>query len=403
MTTYTNTFGGDTVYPSSISYLAYALTANTTFVWPIESNTNLPAIARIMDVTPSGAGLSIIMPDATQVGVGMSTLFVNKGSDTFTIKNASGTSLFTCVQGSAWYLYLTNNTTTNGTWNAFQYGASSSVANAAGLAGYGLVAIGATLNQTMPVSTLNGDYTVGDSDRSKAFVWQGGAGTLTLPLTSTIDANWFIHFRNDGTGALTIDCQGGDLINDSGSLSTDYADSSIIVCDGTNFYTIGLSGGAAASSFSYISIDLTGLSGEYTLSGGQLGYTAYLFSGALGGAINIVVPATVQPYWIDNQATGNTLDVGVDSQAVPVAVTSGERAILYCDGTNVLDADTSSMATPVAIADGGTGAANAANARTNLGGTATGVALFTAASAAAARTAIGSPSNNEAIAYALAL
>lgn len=401
--TYTSVFGGDTVYPSSISYLAYSLTANTTFVWPIESNTSLPAIARIMDVTPTLAALSITMPDATQVGVGMSTLFVNKGSETFTIKNASGTPLFTCVQGSAWYLYLTDNTTTDGTWNTFQYGAASSVANAAGLAGYGLVAIGATLNQTMPVTTLNNDYGVGDSDRTQAFIWQGGAGTLTLPLAATVDANWFIHFRNDGSGTLTIDCQGGDLINDSGSLSTDFGDSSIIVCDGTNFYTIGLSGGAAASSFSYTAIDLTGLSGEYTLAGGELGYTAYKFSGALGGPVNIIVPATVQQYWIDNQATGNTLDVGVDSQAVPVAVTSGERAILYCDGTEVLDADTSNISTPIAIADGGTGAATAANARTNLGGTATGVALFTAASAAAARTAISAPSNDEAIAYALAL
>ena len=401
--TYTATFGGDTVYPSQISYLAYALTANTTFVWPIESNTQLPAIARIMDVTPTVAALSITMPDATQVGVGMSTLFVNRGTDTFTIKNASGTPLFTCVQGSAWYLYLTDNTTTNGTWNVFQYGASSSVANAAGLAGYGLVAIGATLNQTITVSTLNNDYGVGDNDRTKAFIWQGGAGTLTLPLAADVDTDWFIHFRNDGSGALTIDCQGGDLINDAGSLSTDYGDSSIIVCDGTNFYTIGLSGGAAASSFSYTAIDLAGLSGEYTLSGGELGYTAYLFTGALGGAVNIVVPATVQAYWIDNQCTGNTLDVGVDSQAVPVAVTSGERAILYCDGTNVLDADTASIATPIAIADGGTGAANAANARTNLGGTATGVAVFVAANAAAARTAIVSPSQNEAIAYALSL
>jgi hypothetical protein len=43
----------------------------------------------------------------------------------------------------------------------------------------------------------------------------------------------------------------------------------------------------------------------------------------------------------------------------------------------------------VPLSAGGTGAANAADARTNLGGTATGVAVFTAADAAAARTAIG--------------
>jgi hypothetical protein len=46
------------------------------------------------------------------------------------------------------------------------------------------------------------------------------------------------------------------------------------------------------------------------------------------------------------------------------------------------------------ISAGGTGAANAADARTNLGGTATGVAVFTAADAAAARTAISISATN---------
>jgi hypothetical protein len=46
------------------------------------------------------------------------------------------------------------------------------------------------------------------------------------------------------------------------------------------------------------------------------------------------------------------------------------------------------------ISAGGTGAANAADARTNLGGTATGVAVFMAADAAAARTAIGISATN---------
>ncbi len=45
--------------------------------------------------------------------------------------------------------------------------------------------------------------------------------------------------------------------------------------------------------------------------------------------------------------------------------------------------------TALAIADGGTGATTAAAARTSLGGTVTGVALFTAADAAAGRTALG--------------
>jgi hypothetical protein len=47
------------------------------------------------------------------------------------------------------------------------------------------------------------------------------------------------------------------------------------------------------------------------------------------------------------------------------------------------------VAVPISVSDGGTGATTAGNALINLGGTATGIAIFTAASQAAAQVAIG--------------
>ena len=55
MTSYSQVFGGNTIFPSDVSYLALALTSNTTLQWPLEAATGSNIVARIIDVTPTGA------------------------------------------------------------------------------------------------------------------------------------------------------------------------------------------------------------------------------------------------------------------------------------------------------------------------------------------------------------
>lgn len=116
-----------------------------------------------------------------------------------------------------------------------------------------------------------------------------------------------------------------------------------------------------------------------------------MFNGTLTGNRDIIVPASVQQYWVSNQTSGSfTLGVRTSSQASPgITVSSGARAIFYCDGTNVVDADTSTVSFPISIAQGGTGSTTASGARTNLGATTVGDAVFTASSTTAAQIALG--------------
>lgn len=398
MSVYTQVFGGSTIYPSDVSYLALALTADTTLQWPLEAATGNNLVASIIDVTPSGA-YSIIMPPANQTGVGQTVLFNNLGPSTITIKDADGGTIASILQGTQWQLYLTDNSTYAGSWRTYQMGASTAQAQASALAGYGLTATGATLSQSTPVTLFNNDYTAGIADRAKAFVWTGGLGTFTLPSASAVGDNWFVSVRNGGTGNLTIDPVGLETINDDTSLVLVPGDSVTIVTDGINWYTLGL-GQSAVFAFDYTSINVAGLSGDYTLSGSELNRIAYQFTGALAGNIEIVVPKTTQQYWIYNNTTGGsyTLRVKTNTQTPGVIVARGARAILYCDGNTVVNAETGGIATPVAISDGGTGATTANAALINLGGTATGIGIFTAASTSAARTALaaaGSGANSD--------
>ena len=46
--------------------------------------------------------------------------------------------------------------------------------------------------------SINSNYTILPAARSSFYVWNGGAGTLTLPLAGTVGNNWFVIVRNNG-------------------------------------------------------------------------------------------------------------------------------------------------------------------------------------------------------------
>lgn len=385
---FTETFGGTTIYPSDVSYRAISLSANQTLAWPLEVATSSNVVAQIMDVTPSAGGFTITMPPANEASPGETALFFNAGSFNFTVADNAGNTIVAITPGLAYQIYLRTNTTVAGTWRTTQFGAGTSSATAGSLVGAGIKAINTTLNQSMAVTSLSVNYTAGAADRSAAFLWTGGAGTITLPAASTVGNDWFFHIRNGGTGAISLATTGGELINGTATVDFNPGDSAIIVCDGTGYFTIGF-GQAPEFLFDYVSIDLTSQSSPYTLAGSNLNRIAYQFSGTLTTNMQIIVPATIQQYWVGNFTTGGSYTLTVKTSAgTGVVVPRDARAILYCNGTNVVTADTGGISIPILVSQGGTGATNASSARTNLGATSIGNALFIAVDEATARNAI---------------
>lgn len=376
---YTQIFGGTTIFPSDVSYLPLALTGNVELDWPLDASGTLTPVARIIDITPTGA-FSITMPPADETGPGQTVLFNNLGPSTVTVLTNTGATIISLGAGEQWQIYLTDNSTAAGTWRSFRYGAATAQAQASALAGQGLVATGSTLAQQYPVTEFNSNFTAGTANRAATLVWTGGGGTLTLPAASAAGSGWFINLRNSGSGALTVDPNGSETINGAAALVLQPEDSAVAISNGTGWYTVGL-GQDAVFAFDYTSIDLTGETSPYTLSGAELNRIAYKFVGTLTANMEIVVPATIQQYWVDNGTAGSfTLGLRTPSQVSPANVAQGSRSILYSDGSGVVDADTAGIAVPIAVSDGGTGATTAGAALVNLGGTADGIAIFTAAS-----------------------
>jgi len=237
---YNSPFTGNVVQPTDVSYRAITLSANTQLEWPINGNATDDVAARIMQVTASSGGLSLYMPPANQASVGQDALIRNIGGTTFTVKDYEGVNTIVSIAaGESKYIYITTNANEQGTWGIIAFGVGTSNADAATLAGYGLLASGATLNQSHPTTSLVTGYTFVAADRAQTYVWTGGVATAILPAVSVVGNNWFTLFKNNGSGAVTISASGGQLIDGAVSKTFNPTESAFIICTGTDYITVG--------------------------------------------------------------------------------------------------------------------------------------------------------------------
>lgn len=335
-------FTGDVIQPTDVSYRGFTIAENTTLDWPINGNATDNYAARIMNVTASAGSLTLRMPPANQVSVGEDSLVRNVGANTFTLADNDGNTIISIAAGESKYVYITNNSTTAGTWGNIAFGVGSSSADAATLAGYGLKAVSTTLNSALNVTTFSTDYTALTTDRASTQVWTGGSGTLTLTSAATLGDDWFILVRNSGTGTLTVDAPGAELINGTAAIILQPSDSCIVCCSGTAFYTVGL-GQAAQFNFTQLTKNVT--SGTVVLTPSEASNVIQKYTGSMTGNVTVQLPQTVQVYYITNQTDGGglgysiTFTTGVGG-AFTATVTAGNQVILLCDSVNLYNAST---------------------------------------------------------------
>ena len=356
---YNSPFTGNVVQPTDVSYRRIILTTDLQLEWPINGTTTDDAAARIMEVSTTDTANELWMPPANQASVGQDALIRNVGSVAITVKTFGGASTIVTVNaGEAQYIYITANPTTSGTWGIIAYGIGSSGADAATLAGYGLIAIGQTLNQSQPVTNFSSNFTAVFSDLANAYVWTGGAGTLTLTAASTLGNSWFMLVRNSGTGALTVTGSGGNTINGSTSIALQPTDSCIIVCSGTTFYTVGL-GKSTLFAFTQLTKNVT--TGTYTLTASEAANVVQKYTGTLTGNVTIIVPPTVQVYYIQNATVGGASNYSItlttNTGGSSATIASNQQATLSCDSVNLVNANTVlAGSSSIGLVDGTVGA-----------------------------------------------
>lgn len=352
---YNSPFTGNVVQPTDVAYRAITLSANLQLEWPINGNATDDYAARIMEVTATAGGLRLDMPPANQASVGNDALIRNVGGTTFTVADYDGNTIVSVAAGEAKYIYIETNPDEAGTWGVIAFGVGTSNVDASTLAGYGLLASDNTLNQSHPVTTIASNYSVTAVDRAQTLVWTGGAGTFTLASAAVVGNNWFTLVRNGGTGTLAVSPTGGELINDNASLDLQPSDSCFIVSSGTAFYSIGI---GQSTEFNFTQLTKAVTTGSYTLTSVEAANVIQKYTGTLTNNVTIVLPQTIQVYYITNQTDGTgsnftiTFTTSVSGGGTAI-VPAGQQVILLCDSVNLLNASTIAAGTSnLSIANG---------------------------------------------------
>jgi hypothetical protein len=287
--------------------------------------------------------------------VGNDALIRNIGANTFTVKDYAGTNTIVSVAaGESKYIYITDNSTAQGSWGIIAFGTGTSSADATTLAGYGLVASGVTLNQSHPSAAITTSSTFAATDRAQTRVWGSGAGTATLPAAATLGNNWFTLFKNNGTGSFIISCSGAELIDGNSTKTFNPTESAFIVCTGTAYVTVGY---GVSSQFTFTSLTKSVTGGSVLLTNNEAANNIQEYVGTLTSNVTVTFPPIVNLYVISNQLVDGgfsfTITTGLGTTAV---IPPGQQATLICDGINFLNANTTQAgASAVSLLDGTVG------------------------------------------------
>jgi hypothetical protein len=341
MPIYTSPFTGDVVQPTDVSYYALSFSTNTQLVWPAVVNGQQVPASRIMDCVATLGNLNILLPDASQGALGTDILLRNLGLNDFVVTDATGEQSVLVAVGKSRYFYLTDNTSVGGTWANVEFAAGTSYADAATLQGAGLTTVSGKLATTQNIVNVSITPVINDASRAATFVWNSGAGAFVLPAISTLSTGWYIGFRNNGTGSLTITPQGSTQINGQSSIVANPGDSGFIIYDfsASTFVTVGLTA-AANVTFTSATYDVDSIPGNsfslVTYAPIIQNYIAQ--TGSRTETLTVTLPATTQIYILIN-ATGHS-DYDIEfvvegSMSPPLVVGTGNIATVLSDGQNL--------------------------------------------------------------------
>ena len=176
------------------------------------------------------------------------------------------------------------------------------------------------------VLSKSANYTAVLADKG-AFISCTGTFTLSLTAAATLGAGWHCYVRNDGSGFVTLDPNGTETLDGLTTQTLDPRETTMIVCDGTNFKTV-----------SHVHFPIViARSSNYTAAVDDLGV---LFNFTTSPTLSLLAAATLGNGWYCYARNNGTGIVTIDPNgtetidgSTTITLFPGASCVIICDGS----------------------------------------------------------------------
>jgi len=222
--------------------------------------TALPALDRLSatfkaDVdTFFGTRMPAFVTEANTVAAAMNLNSTNDTSAS-SVAVGLGAKSFTVTTGKSFVggMYLAIASTaapsTNSMWGqvtSYNSGTGALVMNIISIIGSGTIASwtisqsggGVGLINTLVRSARTGNTILSGADRQTQIDITSGTFSQTFTAAATLGSGWFCYIRNNGTGVITLDPDGAELIDSAATVTLAPGFRAIVLCTGTEFFTM---------------------------------------------------------------------------------------------------------------------------------------------------------------------
>lgn len=346
-------FGNSIVQTAESTYTPVTLsTAVTQLTWPALGQNSEFVLSRQMDVTSEDAAYILKMPDASVAPPGESLFIKNVSTFDFVLQDYDGNEIIAAITpGLSFLIYLTDNSTSAGTWGNIQNGAGTSSADASILSGLGLTPLLGKLNINYPTEEITTFHDGVAADRGKFFIYTGGTSIFTLPITD-IPNGFKLSINNQSIigGQLNMTVEGGGTVDNITNFALSPQESVSFVKYGTDYKTLGL--GKETVFTVQVNDKEVSPGGTFDMLDSEAERLIQKYSGALTSDVIIDMPDNANTWQVFNGTTGSyTLTVKTPSSA-GIEIEQNVWKLVTYDGTDTIEVPTLIDTSAIHLADG---------------------------------------------------